>query len=127
MNGDFYYRSLCCISTRSVLSATSDRSVHRARDCRKNIPPHGDRSNSYLCQLYLSLDSRAFLDTVSLHYNELSPFLGKFRLHGRVLDLVYENLATSRYNALNQRLSTRFHESAEFNQTARELYGARSM
>lgn len=116
-------------SFRFFLQRT-DRSVHsaRARDCCKNIPLHGDRSNSYLCQLYLSLDSRAFLDTVSLHYNELSPFLGKFRFSTRPC-------ARSRLNRkpgnisihLNQRLSSRFHESAEFNQIGRELYGTRSM
>lgn len=134
MKGDFYYTGLAVYIDDALfpfLSATngSKRSQRaRARDCCKNIPLHGDRSNSYLCQLYLSLDSRAFLDTVSLHYNELSPFLGKFRFSTRPC-------ARSRLNRkpgnisihLNQRLSSKFHESAEFNQIARELYGTRSM
>lgn len=94
MNGDIYYRSrsvFCSFCKRTIEAFTT-----RAIAAKTFLCTATDRI--VICVNYISLDSRGFLDTVSLHYyNELSSFLGKFRLHGRVLDLVYENLATSRY------------------------------
>ena len=81
-----------------VCSTTID--AFTARDCHKNVTPHGDRSNSYLCQLYLSIR------VVLLTLRSLSAFqdarvvVASWKIHrlGHVLDLVYENLATiSRY------------------------------
>lgn len=78
------------------LSSTNGRSAFTAS--ARLLQKHSS-DRIVICVNYISrfaCFSRYCLPT--LHY-ELSSILGKFRLHGRVLDLVYENLATSRYKA----------------------------
>lgn len=96
MNGDFYYRSRCILAL--FLSFFNERSRSAFTASARLLQKHSS-DRIVICVNYISrfaCFSRYCLPT--LHY-ELSSILGKFRLHGRVLDLVYENLATSRYKA----------------------------
>lgn len=75
---------------RRLVCVDASRTEH---DCEKNIPSHGGRSNGDPCELYLSI--RPVFSNRAARVVAVSR---KIRPLGRVLDPVYENLATaSRY------------------------------